>query len=54
MASSGDMLESVDEMIIHDLDSALQAYLQLGDATAVAIRVKRRTRWLDFTYTFVP
>lgn len=51
---SGDVLESVDEMIIHDLDSALQAYVQLGEATAFEVRVKRGTRWLDFTYTFVP
>jgi hypothetical protein len=51
---TGDTLESVDEMIIHDLDSALQVYVQLGDATAVDVRVKRGTRWLDFTYTFVP
>lgn len=51
---TGDVLESVDETIIHDLDSALQVYEQLGDATAIDVRVKRGTRWLDFTYTFVP
>jgi hypothetical protein len=51
---TGDVLESVDKVIIHDLDSALQVYMQLGDATAVDVRVKRGSRWLDFTYTFVP
>lgn len=51
---TGDVLESVDETIIHDLDSALKTYVQLGDASAFAVRVKRGTRWLDFTYTFVP
>lgn len=51
---SGDVLESVDEVIVHDLDSALKVYVQLGDATAIVVRVKRGARWLDFTYTFVP
>ena len=51
---TGDVLESVDEMIIHDLDSALQVYVQLGDATVVDVRVERGARWLDFTYTFGP
>jgi hypothetical protein len=51
---TGDRLESVDGMIIHDLDSALRAYAQLGDANALEVRVKRGSRWLDFTYTFVP
>jgi membrane-associated protease RseP (regulator of RpoE activity) len=51
---TGDQIESIDGMIIHDLDSAVQAYAQLGNATALEVRVKRGTRWLDFTYTFVP
>lgn len=51
---TGDQLESVDGTIIHDLDSALQVYARLGDTTALAVRVKRGTRWMDFTYTFVP
>ena len=50
---TGDVLESVDGTIIDDLDAALKVYVQLGDATAVEVRVKRGTRWLDFTYTFV-
>jgi len=48
-----DQLESIDDIIIHDLDSALYAYVRLGDATALEVRVKRGTQWLDFTYTFV-
>jgi hypothetical protein len=51
---TGDQLEAIEGMTIHDLDSALQAYARLGDATALAVRVKRGTRWLDFTYSFVP
>jgi hypothetical protein len=51
---TGDRLESIDGMIIHDLDSALQAYVRLGDAAALDVRVKRGTQWLDFTYTFTP
>jgi hypothetical protein len=51
---TGDQLESVGGMIIRDLDSALRAYAMLGDATALDVRVKRGTQWLDFTYTFVP
>lgn len=49
----GDQLESIDGMIIHDLDSALQAYARLGDAAALDVRVKRGSQWLDFTYSFV-
>jgi S1-C subfamily serine protease len=51
---TGDRLESVDGMIIHDLDSALRAHMELGDATALEVRIQRGTQWLDFTYTFVP
>lgn len=51
---TGDQLESIDGMLIHDLDSALLAYVQLANATALEVRVKRGTRWLDFTYTFAP
>jgi hypothetical protein len=51
---NGDQLESIDGMIIHDLDSALRAYARFGDATDLEVRVRRGTQWLDFTYTFVP
>lgn len=51
---TGDQLESVDGMIIHDLDSALRVYALLDDARTLDVRVKRDTQWLDFTYTFVP
>ena len=51
---TGDRLESVDGMIIHDLDSALQAYVQLQDATVLEVRVRRGSQWLDFTYALVP
>lgn len=50
----GDWLESVDGMVIHDFESALQAYLRLRDADALEVRVRRGSQWLDFTYTFVP
>ena len=50
---TGDLLESVDGMTIHDLDSALRAYVQLAAATTMNVRVKRGSQWLDFTYTFV-
>jgi hypothetical protein len=49
-----DQLESIDGITIDDLDSAMQAYVELGDATTLDVRIKRGTRWLDFTYTFVP
>jgi hypothetical protein len=49
-----DQLESIDDMIIDDLESALRAYTQSADAAALDVRVKRGTQWLDFTYTFVP
>jgi len=51
---TGDQLESVDGMIIHDLESALGAYTRFSNATNLKLRVKRGTQWLDFTYTFVP
>jgi hypothetical protein len=51
---TGDQLEAIDGMIIHDLDSALQAYVQLQDATTLEVRVQRGSQWLDFTYTLVP
>lgn len=50
---TGDQLESVDDMVIQDLGSALQAYARLGDATKLEVRVKRGSQWLDFTYSFV-
>ncbi|MCX4241906.1 PDZ domain-containing protein [Paraliomyxa miuraensis] len=51
---SGDRLESVNGIVIRDLDSALHAYVQLGDATTLEVRIKRGSQWLDFTYTLVP
>jgi hypothetical protein len=51
---TGDQLESIDGMVIHDLDSALRAYVHLGNSTTLDVRVKRGSQWLDFTYTFVP
>jgi hypothetical protein len=51
---TGDRLEAIDGMIIHDLDSALQAYARLHDATTFEVRVQRGSRWLDFHYTIVP
>lgn len=48
-----DQLESIDGIIIHDLESALRAYAQLADADTLAVRVKRTHQWLDFTYTLV-
>lgn len=50
----GDRLESVGGLVIHDLDSALRAYVQLGHETVLDVRVQRDTQWLDFTYSFVP
>lgn len=49
-----DQLESINGMIINDLESALHAYVQLADATVLEVEVKRGSEWLDFTYTFVP
>lgn len=40
-------------MIIHDFESALQAYALLGDATALEVGVKRGSQWLDFTCGWV-
>jgi hypothetical protein len=51
---TGDRLEAIDGKIIHDLDSALQAYTRLQDATILEVRVQRGSRWLDFEYTLVP
>lgn len=41
----GDQIESIDGMIIHDIDSAMQAYARLGDATDLEVRVKRGSQW---------
>jgi hypothetical protein len=51
---TGDRLESVNGAIIHDLQSALDAYARLGNESVLEVRLQRGTRWLDFTYTFVP
>lgn len=48
-----DRLESINDLIIDDLDSALQAYLDARDAKALDVRVLRGSQWVDFTYTFV-
>ena len=50
---NGDRLESINGLVISDLDSALRAYVDNRDATAVQLRVERGTQWVDFTYTFV-
>lgn len=52
--ASGDVLESVNDTTIGDLDSALQAMVDNRDATELNVRVKRGRRWIDFTYTLVP
>jgi hypothetical protein len=49
-----DLVEGIDGTTIQDLDSALRAYSRLGNATTLVLRVKRGTRWIDFTYDFVP
>ena len=51
---TGDRLEAIDSTVIHDLDSALQAYARLQDADTLEVKIQRGTRWLDFEYTFVP
>ena len=51
---NGDRLESVGGLTIDGLDSALDAYVQLGHKTTIDVRIKRGTQWMDFTYTFVP
>ena len=50
---TGDVLEAIDGTTIFDLDSALQTYARLADADVITVEVKRGTRWLTFTYTFV-
>jgi hypothetical protein len=52
--ASGDVLESVNDTTIGDLDSALQAMVENRDATELNVRVKRGRRWIDFTYTLAP
>ncbi|MCX4242030.1 PDZ domain-containing protein [Paraliomyxa miuraensis] len=49
-----DRLESIDGLIIHDLDSALRVYTELAAAEALTVRIKRGKQWLDLTYTLVP
>jgi PDZ domain len=50
---TGDRLESVNGLVIHDLGAALDAYVRLGEATELEVKIKRGSQWLDFTYTFV-
>ena len=50
----GDVLESVNGIIIDDLDAALGVYAQSGTADALRVRVARSSRWIDFNFTFVP
>ncbi|MEM9454787.1 MAG: hypothetical protein AAGF11_11455 [Myxococcota bacterium] len=49
----GDRLEHVNDLVIDDLDSALQAYLDNQDATILRVRILRGDQWVDYTYTFV-
>jgi len=51
---TGDRLESINGFVIHDLQSALDAYVRLANEPLLEVRVQRGSRWFDFTFTFVP
>ncbi|MCA9706277.1 MAG: hypothetical protein KDK70_10550 [Myxococcales bacterium] len=51
---SGDHLESVNGIVISDLESALEAYVALGAARSLRIRVERDSQWVDRLVTIVP
>ena len=36
------------------LDAALRAYVDSYGASALEVRVRRGSQWVDLTYTFVP
>jgi hypothetical protein len=49
----GDILDSVNGVIIDDLDTALAVYASNHDARSLRVRVARRGQWIDFTFNFV-
>ncbi len=49
----GDVLESVNGVVIDDLDAALGVYSNNGQADALRVRVARSSRWVDFSFTLV-
>ncbi len=50
---TGDVLESVDSVVIDDLDSAMQVFVSSGGATSLDVRVLRGTQWVDLTFSFI-
>ncbi len=50
---TGDVLESVNGVTVDGLDAALEIYAVSGRASALRVRVLRRSRWHDFTFSFV-
>lgn len=51
---TNDILESVNGTTIHDLDSALEAYVALRDALVLQVRVERDSQWVDLVITIGP
>jgi hypothetical protein len=49
----GDMLESVNGVIIDDLDAALEVYTTNSAARSLRVRVARGGRWIDFSFNIV-
>lgn len=49
----GDVLESVDGVVIDDLDAGLKVYSASTEAPTLEVRIERSGRWIDYTYTFV-
>ncbi len=49
---SGDVLESVDGVVIADLDSALEVFAASADARSLRVRVLRGTRWIELEFWF--
>lgn len=48
----GDVIESIDGVVIDDLDAATQAYLEHEHAQTLELRVGRGPRWIDFELQF--
>lgn len=50
---TSDRLESINGIIIRDLDSALKAYATLNEARTLNVRIQRASQWIDFVITIV-
>ncbi|NJK32117.1 MAG: hypothetical protein HC927_06705 [Deltaproteobacteria bacterium] len=49
---SGDMIESVDDVVIDGLHAGMQVYLASEGAQKTRLRIKRGSTWIDYTFTY--